>query len=78
MARLTLKYERNVLQSLSGTAWIMIGQHKASRDCSTAQDLDHAIDGLQGDLELIRQQGRLAFAAHRKAEIDKWSHARRP
>jgi len=78
MAVLTLKYDRNNLQSMSGSAWIMMGAHEVSQDCGTPGELDRAIDRLQADLELIRKQGHLKFATTRKEQIEGWSHVRRP
>jgi hypothetical protein len=78
MPHLTLKYERNDLRSPCGSARVMIGAHEASRDCGTLFELERVIDRLHADLETIRKQGRLGFAATRKAQVEEWSHANRP
>jgi hypothetical protein len=55
-----------------------MGAHEVSRDCGTILELERAIDRLHADLETIRKQARLGFAATRKAQVAEWSHACRP
>jgi hypothetical protein len=78
MHHLTLKYERNDLRSVSGSARVMMGGHDVSQECGTIFELERVIDELHADLETIRKQGRLKFSATRKAQTDEWSHANRP
>ena len=75
MPHLTLKYERDDLRSPGGSARVMIGAHEVSRDCGTIGDLERVLDRLHADLETIRKQARLGFAATRKAQVAEWSHA---
>ncbi len=78
MPHLTLTFERNDLRNPCGSARVMIGPHDASRDCGTIGELERVLDRLHADLETIRKQARLGFAATRKAQVAEWSHACRP
>jgi len=77
MPQLTLRYDRDHIQSVSGSAWVMMGDHELTQDCGSISELESAIDRLQDDLETVRKQGRAKFAATRKAQMEASAYANR-
>ena len=70
MSHFRLKYDYPSVHSSSGSAWVMAATDELSQDCAFFEELERAVGRLYEELDAVLEDGRRAFAATRKVQME--------